>query len=212
MGRGGALVERRLRAGPYSPQLAQEQADGHRSPAGQHIQGLAQFGVAGEPLADHRGLPAVTLADHLRQGLQPVRGPEVVPGVSALIEASDQAFGRDVAGLADPGQATAAAIRVPNKVAATNHRSTSASPASTSMPSSAEYRPPTRSTTCLASGCLAEYCARPVPAGEVTPRILVGLLARRQGPRSRAPGCRLRAASLALHQKWRLCVGRESGR
>jgi hypothetical protein len=100
-----ALVKRWLRAGPHPAQLAQEQLNGHRPPARQHIQGQGQFWIGVEALGDHGGLPAVTLADHLGQGLQPVRGPEVVAGVTALIEVADQVIGRYVARLADPYQA-----------------------------------------------------------------------------------------------------------
>lgn len=97
-----APVERWLCAGPHPAQLAQEQLNGHRPPARQHIQGQAQFWIGGEALADHCSLAAVPLADHLGQGLQPVCGPEAVAGVTALIEIADQVIGRYVARLADP--------------------------------------------------------------------------------------------------------------
>ncbi len=106
--RHGARIERGLSARPHSPELTQEQLDGHWPPAGQGIQSLAQLGVGGETLADHGGLPVVTLTDHLRQGLQPGRRTEVIAGVAAFVEEGDQVVLRYVAGLADPCQASTA--------------------------------------------------------------------------------------------------------
>jgi len=82
------------------------------------------------------GRAVVPVADDLAQLEQPVGGADVIAGVAARMQHADEVGGRNMAQLADPGQPGRRQnaerpfrhlrrIRAPNKVAATNHRSTS---------------------------------------------------------------------------------------
>ena len=155
---------------PHSAQLAQEQPDGDRPPTGKSVECIVKLRVGPEHRSEERHA-AVELDGHcLGETLQAGRSAEVVAGVapsSSSETSSSHSRCRACSIVVIPAasrarrvrSATVTEIRVPNRVAATNQRSTCASPASMSMPSSDGYRPPRDSTRLRATSTAdAEPC------------------------------------------------------